>query len=108
MDLTNFTGSVLLMVEKIPYGRISTYKAIAGALGDVQFARAVGNALNKNPEPVKIPCHRVVCSDGLIGGYSQGISEKIKILTSEGIVVVDGRIRDFMEVFIGAYDLKAP
>ncbi len=96
--LSEFTLEVLELVKKIPRGRVSTYKEIGKALGRRgQIYRAVGRALKENPCPVKIPCHRVVCSDGSLGGYSGkgGIKRKIKLLESEGIKIKKGRIIEF-------------
>ncbi|MBN2014945.1 MAG: MGMT family protein [Candidatus Altiarchaeota archaeon] len=101
----DFGDSVLAMTEKIPRGRVTNYGEIAKALGDVRLARAVGQALKKNPRPVKVPCHRVVCSDGRIGGYSRGVSEKIKLLSAEGIVVENNRILDLERIFVSSSEL---
>ncbi len=82
--------------KKIPKGRVTTYKEIANAL-KTKACRAVGNALKKNPYAPTIPCHRVVCSDGSLGGY-QGKSnskKKIRLLKKEGIKVKNGKILDF-------------
>ncbi len=94
----NFTDSVLRIVKKIPEGKVTTYGEIAKALGGRKFARAVGRALNRNPYPVKIPCHRVVRSDGLVGGYRNGIREKIRLLKKEGVKVKNNRILEFEKV----------
>jgi len=97
-ELSKFTLRVLELVKKIPKGRVSTYKELGKALGRRgQVYRAVGRALKENPCPVKIPCHRVVCSDGSIGGYSGkgGIRKKIKLLEKEGIKIKNGKIVDF-------------
>jgi len=96
----DFGRKVLELVGSIPSGRVTTYGEIARALGDVRLSRAVGNALNKNPRPVETPCHRVVKSDGTLGGYSRGIHEKTKLLQSEGIRIKDGRILDFDGAFL--------
>lgn len=73
-------------MKKIPYGKIVTYGMLASALKKPRSARAVGNALSKNPYH-SVPCHRVVRSDGLVGGYVKGEKEKIERLCSEGILV---------------------
>lgn len=88
----DFQRKVLNLVKKIPEGKVTTYKKLAEALGNPNSQRAVGNALAKNPEPVKIPCHRVVKSNGKIGGYARGKEEKIKLLENEGIEVKNGEI----------------
>lgn len=80
-----FTEKVFEVVKKIPKGKVLTYKEVAKRVGDAKAARAVGNILNKNHDP-KIPCHRVVRSDGKLGGYNRGKREKEKILKKEGYV----------------------
>lgn len=85
--MTLFQQKVYDAVKKIPRGRVSTYKAIARAIGEPNSARAVGNALNKN-RSLSIPCHRVVCSNGKIGGYNKGRSKKIWLLKNEGVAML--------------------
>ncbi|OGY52532.1 MAG: hypothetical protein A3J59_04310 [Candidatus Buchananbacteria bacterium RIFCSPHIGHO2_02_FULL_56_16] len=87
MILTNFEQTVLTLVRRIPAGRVSTYALVARALGRPEAARAVGNALHRNPQLVTTPCHRVVRSDGQIGGYRQGSSRKRALLEQEGVTV---------------------
>jgi methylated-DNA-[protein]-cysteine S-methyltransferase len=71
-------------VSKIPRGSVLTYKEVAQQAGNPSAYRAVGNIIGSNRDP-KIPCHRVVCSDGSIGGYSMGGTRvKIQLLESEG------------------------
>lgn len=87
------------MMEKIPEGRVTTYKIIAHKLGTKAY-RAVGTAVKNNPFAPQIPCHRVVKSDGTVGEYS-GIgnsSGKIKLLRKEGIEIDGERIVDFKKV----------
>lgn len=88
-----FKDSVYSKVKEIPYGRVSTYGEVASAIGKRKACRAVGNALNKNPHPIIVPCHRVVKSDLSIGGFSKGAGEKKRLLTEEGIKFDGGRIR---------------
>jgi O-6-methylguanine DNA methyltransferase len=90
--MTEFKKKVLKILEKIPKGRVATYKEIAFAIGKPKAARAVGNVLNKNPNLIKCPCHRVIKSDGSVGGYARGKKEKIKILRKEGIEIKNGKI----------------
>jgi methylated-DNA-[protein]-cysteine S-methyltransferase len=71
-ELTPFSRSVLEAVRGIPYGKLRTYKWVAAAIGRPRATRPVGQALSRNPLPIIIPCHRVVQSDGAIGGYSGG------------------------------------
>ena len=82
---TTFASKVLAIVRQIPKGKITTYKQIATKLGNPKLARAVGNALNKNPSLIEIPCHRVVKSNGFVGGYCLGTQKKIELLKKEGI-----------------------
>ena len=83
--LTVFQQKVYYIVEKIPCGKVSTYREIARILGNPGSARAVGNALNKNLRPDKIPCHRVIKSDRKPGGYRLGPKKKRALLKKEGI-----------------------
>ncbi len=78
-----FYKKVWLEVLKIPKGEVRTYKWVAEKIGYPKAYRAVGKALKENPLPVLIPCHRVIKSSGEIGGYSQGINKKIKLLMKE-------------------------
>lgn len=89
------TDKVWDLTKKIPAGKITTYGAIARALGKPQAARAVGNALNKNKDFAKIPCHRVVRADGQVGGYALGGKKKIDRLKREGVNTKKGKIVDF-------------
>ena len=85
VDGTNFQIQVWSEISKIPFGKIKTYKEIAVSIGKPNSARAVANACGKNPYPIDIPCHRVIRSDGNIGGYSGdgGIKKKMQLLKSE-------------------------
>ena len=81
-------------VKKIPKGKVATYGKVAEMAGDKNMARAVGNALHKNPEPGIIPCHRVVNSKGkLAGAFAFGGDQvQAKLLEAEGVEVVDGMV----------------
>jgi methylated-DNA-[protein]-cysteine S-methyltransferase len=81
----SFRSKVLAMVAKIPKGKTLTYKEVAEMSGNIKAYRAVGNILNKNHDP-QIPCHRVIRSDGKIGGYNQGSEKKKKLLKKEGAI----------------------
>lgn len=129
-EITPFEKSVYAACEKIPRGRVSTYAEIARSIGQTRSARAVGNALNKNPyapastrgndrSPAstridivsnrrestrggpQVPCHRVVRSDGLVGGYAWGGKKKIAMLKKEGLTIQNGRVADFEKVLYG-------
>lgn len=80
-----FQRRVLRCALRIPYGRTSTYGKIASAIGNPKAARAVGRALGANPLPLVIPCHRVIASDGALGGYNAagGVRVKKKLLDLE-------------------------
>ena len=82
---TNFQKMVWTELKKIPFGETRTYKEIAVAIGKPKAARAVANACGKNPYPVIIPCHRVVCSDRTIGGFTGdgGVEKKRQLLRQE-------------------------
>ena len=83
---TKFQIKVWKAITKIPRGQVRTYKELAKLIKKPKASRAVANACGKNPYPIKIPCHRVIRSDGSLGGYSGrgGISAKKNILKKEG------------------------
>ena len=83
---TKFQTSVWKEIKKIPKGQTKTYKDIAVALKKPKSSRAVANACGKNPLLIEIPCHRVIRSDGKLGGYSGkgGMNQKRKLLKEEG------------------------
>ena len=87
-----FAEQVYRALWRIPRGRVATYRDIARAIGRPRAYRAVGNALNKNPHAPAVPCHRVVASDGRLGGYAGGPKQKTVILKREGVPVVRGRV----------------
>lgn len=88
-------GDVYDILRRIPEGKITTYGDIAKALGCPGASRAVGQILNKNPDPVIVPCHRVVMSDGSIGGYAFGKTMKKELLAKEGLRFADGVVENF-------------
>lgn len=87
MDLvgTEFQIKVWRELSKIPFGETRTYKEVAEAIGHPQSSRAVANACAQNPYPIEIPCHRVIRSDGGLGGYSGlgGVTKKKQLLINE-------------------------
>ena len=87
--------SVYNLVSNIPPGRVATYGQLASSLGHPRSARGIGKILNRNPRPIIVPCHRVVCSNGHIGGYMYGKERKISLLLDEGIPIVNDLIPDF-------------
>ena len=86
---TDFQIKVWNAISKIPKGKVKTYKELARSIRKPKASRAVANACGKNPFPIKIPCHRVIRSDGRLGGYSGngGIKTKRKLLRSEGVFI---------------------
>ena len=84
-EFTLFQHKVYKATQQIPRGQVRSYKWVASKIGSPKSYRAVGNALNKNPTPVIVPCHRVIKSDGSLGGISKGPKEKIRLLKAEGL-----------------------
>ena len=84
--MLNFSQKIYDIVRKIPKGETLTYKRVAKLAGRPKAYRAVGNILNKNRDP-NIPCHRVIRSDGKIGGYNRGNTKKIELLKKEGAMI---------------------
>lgn len=83
--IKTFREKVREVVRKIPKGKVLTYKEVAKKVGSPNASRAVGNIMKENFDP-KIPCHRVVKSDGSMGGYNRGgVKKKIEILKKEGV-----------------------
>lgn len=78
----SFTDKVFDVLRGIPEGQVLTYKQVAQMAGSPRAFRVVGNVLNKNYDP-NIPCHRVIRSDGSLGGYNKGVKAKIKLLKKE-------------------------
>mgnify|MGYP001330960380 FL=1 len=86
---TKFQLKVWKYLKTIPKGKVKTYLDVAKGIGKPRAFRAVANAVGKNPYPPKIPCHRVIRSDGSLGGYSGkgGISKKKQLLKSEKLLI---------------------
>ncbi len=99
--ITAFESRVYECCKMVPKGKVTTYKAIAQALGH-QGYRAVGNALNKNPFS-HVPCHRVVCANGRVGGFAHGVGKKVEMLRKEGVEVNNGTIVDFERRYFHLY-----
>lgn len=96
---TSFADQVYTLLRQVPHGRVTTYKALAHALQSRAY-RAVGRAMRNNPYAPEVPCHRVVASDGTIGGFkgkTQGIEiiQKRTLLAAEGVPVEHNRVVDF-------------
>jgi methylated-DNA-[protein]-cysteine S-methyltransferase len=82
--LTPFQAKILAATAKIPFGSVSTYRAVARRAGNENASRAAGGALNHNPIPIVVPCHRVVGSNGALVGYAGGLDAKRRLLAIEG------------------------
>ena len=95
--LKKFEVQCLELLGQIPKGKVTTYREIAKAL-DSQDYRAVGRAMARNRDLVVVPCHRVVCSNGKVGGYANGIDQKIKLLEREGIPISREKVVDLKSV----------
>jgi methylated-DNA-[protein]-cysteine S-methyltransferase len=93
------------LLLKIPAGKVSTYGDLAKALGNPLASRQVGKILGRNPNPIKVPCHRVVMSDGKVGGYFYGSDRKKELLEKEGISFTDESVNNFMEIRIQTDEL---
>ncbi len=97
------------LVSQVPEGKVTTYGAVARALGDVVASRFVGLAMSRNEDIVRVPCRRVVQSDGSLGGYTGGgPSKKAALLRKEGISVSRGRIQDMDRVFFDDFRTRFP
>lgn len=92
MPMISFSQKVWRAAERIPRGKVVTYKDIARAVGRPRAWRAVGKALSRNPYAPRVPCHRVVSASGRLGGYAQGWKKKISLLRQEGVKIIRGRI----------------
>ena len=104
----NVTEYSYYLVRQIPAGRVSTYGAVAKALGNKSYARAVGKYMNKNPDADIMPCFKIVKSDGTLGGFGLGIDDKIRRLNNDGIMVKNGRIVDFKKLFFDDFITDYP
>ncbi|HEY8862445.1 MAG TPA: methylated-DNA--[protein]-cysteine S-methyltransferase [Candidatus Limnocylindria bacterium] len=82
--LTPFQTKILVATAQIPFGAVSTYQQIARRAGNEKASRAAGGALNQNPIPIVVPCHRVVGSNGALVGYAGGLDVKRRLLAIEG------------------------
>ena len=88
------SDEVYSMISKIPEGSVSTYGDVARAIGHPKSARAVGRILGRNPNPIIVPCHRVVGHNGIIGGFSLGIQMKKDLLRKEGLEIENDVLKD--------------
>ena len=84
---------------QVPPGKITTYGELARSVGLQNGQRLIGQIMKKNPFPVIIPCHRVVKSNGIVGGYVFGVDIKKNMLTEEGICIKKNKIQNFEKTF---------
>lgn len=96
--------NLALWLKQIPRGKVTTYKELARVLR--ASPRAVGRMCSSNPDAPRVPCHRVVCSDGRIGGYThpQGVQRKIELLERESVEIRRGRIN--LDKFFHGFSMK--
>ena len=90
----NLDKKIYIKLLEVPEGMVTSYLELANAVGLKNGQRVIGNIMNKNKHPVIIPCHRVVKSDGNVGGYAYGENVKTNMLSQEGIEIQDGKIVD--------------
>ena len=88
MLLVQFQRAVLVELCRVPYGGVDTYGGLAARIGKPRAARAVGGALNRNPVPIVVPCHRIVGASGGLVGYAGGLERKQALLGLEGAVLL--------------------
>lgn len=83
--ISPFLVACLLAARRIPHGQVRSYGWLAAAAGSPKAARAAGQAMARNPAPIIIPCHRVIASDGSLGGFGGGLAMKRRLLELEGV-----------------------
>ena len=101
LETRPFNARCYALLLEIPNGKVTTYAEMARALGTRAY-RAVGQAMHRNPDAPKVPCHRVIRSDGSLGGYAGGVAKKASLLMAEGIPIRDGAVTnlpDFLYTF---------
>jgi methylated-DNA-[protein]-cysteine S-methyltransferase len=107
MNGTMKASDVYSVLMRIPEGQVTTYGDIAKALGCPGASRAVGQILNRNPNPIVVPCHRVVMSDGKLGGYALGKARKKELLRKEGLRFAGDSTEEFAKRRIAVAKLRA-
>jgi methylated-DNA-[protein]-cysteine S-methyltransferase len=99
ISITIDPNDVYKLLIRIPNGKVTTYGDIVKQLGNKKLARSVGKILHNNPNPIIVPCHKVVLSNGKIGGYAYGLKMKKNLLKNEGIrILKDGTIENFHKI----------
>ncbi len=101
--MTSFQSQCYEALKKVPPGNVISYGGLAEMIGRPKAHRAVGSAMNKNPFAPIVPCHRVVKSNGELGGFAGDINLKIKRLQEEGVKVSNNKIVNFQSVLFKAY-----
>jgi methylated-DNA-[protein]-cysteine S-methyltransferase len=96
----NLEHKVYKKLLDVPKGKITTYGDLGKAVGLKNGQRIIGKIMNKNPYPALVPCHRVVMSTGKIGGYAYGEHVKTKMLSDEGLEIINGSIENFEKKII--------
>jgi methylated-DNA-[protein]-cysteine S-methyltransferase len=86
------------LLQQIPEGHVTTYGDLARALGNPSASRIIGRILGQNPNPILVPCHRVVMSDGKLGGYRYGSNKKKELLEKEGLSFTNEVVSDFKNI----------
>ena len=97
-DAMSFNEKCYELLMQIPEGKVTTYAEMAKAL-NTRAWRAVGTAMAKNQKLIEVPCHRVVRSDGSVGQYALGANKKSALLSSEGVDIQNGRIKNLNKFF---------
>ncbi|OGY55267.1 MAG: hypothetical protein A3A24_02065 [Candidatus Buchananbacteria bacterium RIFCSPLOWO2_01_FULL_46_12] len=93
-----FSDQVFQLLVQVPAGQVTTYKMLAAGCGRPRAVRAVGNILNKNTKPIIIPCHRVVRTNGQVGGYNGGVRQKLALLKKEGLKIKNHKLENLAAV----------
>lgn len=91
------------LLQKIPEGKVTTYGDLARALGNPSASRIIGRILGQNPNPIRVPCHRVVMSDGKLGGYRYGTNKKKELLEKEGLSFTNEVVSDFKKIRVSLF-----
>ena len=97
-DVMSFNEKCYELLMQIPEGKVTTYAEMAKAL-NTRAWRAVGTAMAKNQKLIEVPCHRVVRSDGTVGQYALGTNKKSELLSSEGVDIQNGKIKNLNKFF---------
>ena len=95
----NLEHEIYTKLLQVPKGKVTTYSELAKAVGLKNGQRAIGRIMSKNPFPVIVPCHRVILSNGKIGGYAWGEKIKANMLSKEGVKIKKGKILDSNKIY---------